>query len=153
MSPSTPTVPPVDTSSSTSQTTEELGDTVTAPTIYPAETSNPASQTSIKSEKVSLSIPEQNALHRALLNSTKVVEPISTSDSLYVDPVVDLPINVRPMSGWSTGAIDAAKINELVGHYRYLKGKNAAGTLTRDELSDFTAIAEVLQKHGLSMYL
>ena len=98
---------------------------------------------------VALSIPEQKAMHRALDNSVKIIEP----DPTYVNPVVDLPINARPMSGWSTGTIDAAKINELVAHYTTLKNKRAVTSLTRDELSDFMAIADVLQKHGFSMYL
>jgi hypothetical protein len=42
----------------------------------------------------------------------------------------------------------------LISHYQYLKNKKATGhDLSRDELGEFRAIANVLQKHGFHMYL
>lgn len=102
------------------------------------------------STPVALSVPEQDALHRALVNSVKVIEPI------VVSPVVDLPINNRPMptGTWGNGPVDAAKINELISHYQYLKNKKGSESqLTREEMGEFRAIATVLQKHGFSLYL
>jgi hypothetical protein len=93
------------------------------------------------------------------------IEPIpapTPEDIAEIPPkAIEPEAPVRPMSRrtrpygehWSPVG-NEHRIGELVGHYKYLQSKQKAGEqLSPDDIWEFNAIHDILQKHGYLHYL
>jgi hypothetical protein len=94
-----------------------------------------------ESEPVSVPTPEAIAEI-----PPKAIEPAA--------PIRPASRRTRPYGEHWSPVGNEHRIGELVGHYKYLQGKQKAGEqLSPDDIWEFNAIHDILQKHGYLHYL